>query len=153
MLFQLMMAKSMWEFSPPCSTRPSHSSSPAIFFRTPLRTSCESGKYFQGLSWMWLNRKINDKHWKNMLKNVWHRSFFYFWWTWQKGAQDLTWSLIDHYHFIILKIYVWLHVESNIYCLPLLTQLRIIYFLFRNTIQVIQSVGVSFSSPKDSTIT
>lgn len=63
MLFQSMMGKSMWEFSPPRSTWPSRSS--ATFLRMPLRTAWECGKDFQGLSWMWLNGKINDKHKKN----------------------------------------------------------------------------------------
>lgn len=59
MLFQRMMGKSMWEFSPSRSTWPSRSS--ATFLRMPLRTACECEKYFQGLSWLWLNGKINDK--------------------------------------------------------------------------------------------
>lgn len=133
MLFQLMMGKSMWEFSPPCSTRPSHSSSPATFLRMPLRTSCESGKYFQGLSWMWLNGKINDKHKKEKMLNKCmaqeivdavfpmtsdgsdKRS---------SGVKVINWSLSLYK----IKKYGWLHVESNIFHLPLLTHLRNFYF-------------------------
>lgn len=137
MLFQLMMGKSMWEFSSPCTTRPSHSSSPAKFLRTPLRTSCESGKYFLGLSWMRLNGKIDDKHKKQKVKkNVWDRRLWML-----LFLMDLTkrssifimfnWSLSLYK----IKKYIWLHVESNILHLPLLTQLRNLYFLFINTLR------------------
>lgn len=60
MLFQVMMGKSIWEFSAPRSAEPPLSSSPAMFLRVPRRTSCESGKYFQGLLWMRLNGEINE---------------------------------------------------------------------------------------------
>lgn len=135
MLFQLMMGKSMWDFPPPCSTRRSYSSSPATFLRTPLRTSCESGKYFQGLSWMWLNAKINDKH-KNTLKKctaqeILDAVFLLF-------LMDLTkrssgFKMINHYHFSRLKKNGWLNVESNIFHLPLMTHLINLYFIFINT--------------------
>lgn len=60
MLFQVMMGKSICEFSAPRSAEPPLSSSPATFLRAPRRTGCESVKYFQGLLWMRLNGEINE---------------------------------------------------------------------------------------------
>lgn len=115
MLFQLMMGKSMWEFSPPCSTR---TSLPLQHFSGCLWGPLVSVEniFKDGGGCDWMERLMTNK---NMYRNrrMWMLFDFYFWWIWQKGAQD---GLFDRYHLQHKKKGV-LRVESSIFHLHLLT--------------------------------